>query len=214
VQTTYSSKMADYIAYLDGQTQVDVYAERSTILAIHGLCSLPQAEGSIQATLAQGTAPPSTSTQSGQLSFGYTVGAGDTTPEKLAASFAVAFSKNAGMRDAGLSAQVDDPAKPDVSIVLDADKLSSVTWKEPILIGVKTGGKTADPQVSASFSPDDTALIFGGSPQAGEVITIKSDVITLAKQPAVNPAPKPVKKTAPAKPKVLYGAPVTQQKRT
>ena len=198
VQTSYSSKMADYIGYLAHQKEVDVYAERSTILAIHGLCSLPQAEGTIQATLSQGTGS-SPASPMGPLSFIYTVSDADADLAKLAANFADEFSNNAAMKDAGLYAKPSASNKTDINIILDADKLSGVTWKQPELRGAMANGKTADSSVRASFS-NSTTLSFGGTPKAGETIMIKTDVISPARRGS-------------APPKVLYGAPTPSAKK-
>lgn len=58
IQTTYSSNMQAYLKYLDSAdpNKIDVFAERSTIVAYHSECSLAAAEGSISASL-QTSAP-------------------------------------------------------------------------------------------------------------------------------------------------------------
>lgn len=205
VQSTYGIEMKKYLEYLSTQVAPDVDVERSWIVSIHNLCSLPAAEGTIQASVAPARTP---SPPSDQLTLTYTVKAAAKGPSDVAADFAREFSATPDFQALGVGASAGTPPTNVVKFDWPNDKVHSITWTGVDVVGLPDPnhpGRKLDPGLTAQFSADFSTITFGGTPHAGETLTMKTDVITLKAAGSAPAAPPPVAAPAGAAPAAALG---------
>jgi hypothetical protein len=109
IQSTYSSDMQKYIAWLDtaDPATIDVFHERSRIVSYHNECSLASAEGSIGSALQ----PPAQVGQASPLSITYKIGTArnDTTLSGLTTAIIAAVNGDPTFNKAGVTASLGGP---------------------------------------------------------------------------------------------------------
>jgi hypothetical protein len=193
IQSTYSSDMQKYIAWLDtaNPNTIDVFHERSRIVSYHNECSLAAAEGSIGSALQ----PPAQTGQTTLLGLSYKVGSNlgsahdDSNIQGLTSAIIAAINGDAGFNKAGVTAAPGGSGVVSLNMSKAFDfTLTVVPPDHTEMVSIVNG------------SPAKLTII--GTPRQGDVITITG---TPAAQQSSGGAPTPPPAGTPAAP--TLGAP-------
>lgn len=197
IQATYQTDINGYLKYLDNldpteQQNIDVFAERSKILAYHNECSLAWAEGTISSSLTPTNQPGSTQAAAA-ISFTYKVPTPpQASPTALAKDLAVAISADPTFKSAGVSAA---PV---------ANGTISFAMKKSFQLNVVTSPSAKETATITNDSSPIT-LTIGGVPTAGDSITVSGT--PPAPSSSTPAAPQPASSTTARQPSAAPAGP-------
>lgn len=164
IQTTYGTKMQDYITFLTtAPDTIDPREQRTTIASYHALCSLSAAEGSIASTLQPSTASATTS----PISFVEAV-TSDTATD-VAAKLAKDITADAAFSAAGLSAEIDPSDATTVKFMMKtAFSLVETTKTTNKATVAAINVKSSPPTLTISKSHIGDTITITGTPSTSE----------------------------------------------